>query len=68
MRGETDESDEIGNELQRQVSEGPELLNLSDNPISFEPISSLTNVFFDRYNQQIFCIRSNGVGGIIRNE
>lgn len=40
-----------------------ELLTLNDNPISFEPISNLTNVFFDRDNQQIFCVRSNGVGG-----
>ena len=41
------------------------LLQLSENPICFEPISSLTNVFFDRDNQQIFCVRSNGVGGKI---
>ncbi|CAF0782953.1 unnamed protein product [Brachionus calyciflorus] len=42
-----------------------ELLALNDNPICFEPISSLTNVFFDRDNQQIFCVRSNGVGGVV---
>lgn len=41
-----------------------ELLNLSEHPITFESISSLTNVFFDRDNQQIFCVRSNGVGGM----
>ena len=42
-----------------------ELLRLSEPAIYFEPISSLTNVFFDRDNQQIFCVRSNGVGGVI---
>ena len=42
-----------------------QLLTLTDPPIYFEPISSLTNVFFDRDNQQIFCVRSNGVGGVI---
>lgn len=47
----------------RQTTDNVELLSLSDNPITFEPISSLTNVFFDRDNQQIFCVRSNGVGG-----
>ncbi len=40
-----------------------QLLCLSESPIYFEPISQLTNVFFDRDNQQIFCVRSNGVGG-----
>ena len=42
-----------------------QLLSLSEAPIYFEPISQLTNVFFDRDNQQIFCVRSNGVGGIL---
>lgn len=41
------------------------LLKLSDKPIFFEPISNLTNVFFDKDNQQLFCVRSNGVGGVI---
>ena len=55
----SEESNEIG-------SDSPmELLCLSESPIYFEPISSLTNVFFDRDNQQIFCVRSNGVGGVI---
>lgn len=53
---DTFENDQIDN---------AELLRLSDSPIYFEPISSLTNVFFDRDNQQIFCVRSNGVGGVI---
>lgn len=40
-----------------------ELLTLSEQCITFEPISGLTHVFFDRDNEQIFCVRSNGVGG-----
>ena len=48
-----------------ETDENTELLKLSQPPIYFEPISSLTNVFFDRDNQQIFCVRSNGVGGVI---
>lgn len=45
---------------EKQPNETVELLRLSQ-PIYFEPISSLTNVFFDQDNQQIFCVRSNGV-------
>ena len=47
-----------------EESNESQLLCLSDSPIYFEPISQLTNVFFDRDNQQIFCVRSNGVGGM----
>lgn len=58
--------------VEAESGEEVELLTLSYPPITFEPISSLTNVFFDRDNQQIFCVRSNGVGGVIvkgpRNE
>lgn len=43
--------------------ENKELLKLSQ-PIYFEPISSLTNVFFDQDNLQIFCVRSNGVSDL----
>ena len=46
-----------------EESNESQLLCLSESPIYFEPISQLTNVFFDRDNQQIFCVRSNGVGG-----
>jgi hypothetical protein len=49
--------------LEAENGDENELLCLTDSPITFEPISSLTNVFFDRDNQQIFCVRSNGVGG-----
>ncbi len=48
------------NDSNNEEDEGKELLKLSQ-PIYFEPISSLTNVFFDVDNQQIFCVRSNGV-------
>ncbi len=41
------------------------ILELSDPPIYFEHITGLTNVFYEKDNQQIFCVRSNGVGGII---
>jgi hypothetical protein len=53
-------------DTQQGVDENSEsqLLCLSESPIYFEPISQLTNVFFDRDNQQIFCVRSNGVGGL----
>jgi hypothetical protein len=56
---------EIFQETYENETDNIELLRLSDSPIYFEPISSLTNVFFDRDNQQIFCVRSNGVGGIV---
>jgi hypothetical protein len=39
------------------------ILELSDPPIFFEHISSSTKIFYDKDNQQIFCVRSNGVGG-----
>jgi hypothetical protein len=51
--------------VEAENGEENELLALCPTPILFEPISSLTSVFFDRDNQQIFCVRSNGVGGII---
>ena len=59
----------MADELSSQASENTtaavavELLTLSEQFITFEPISGLTHVFFDRDNQQIFCVRSNGVGG-----
>jgi hypothetical protein len=41
-----------------------ELLCLSESPIFFDPLNDTTSVFFDKENQQIFCVRSNGVGGL----
>ena len=40
------------------------ILELSDPPIFFDNISSSTKIFYDKDNQQIFCVRSNGVGGL----
>jgi hypothetical protein len=48
-----------------QIMEKDYILELSDPPIYFEHITGLTNVFYEKDNQQIFCVRSNGVGGII---
>ncbi len=50
---------------QGESEENTELLRLSRPPVYFEPISGLTSVFFDRDNEQIFCVRSNGVGGVV---
>ena len=41
------------------------ILELSDPPIFFEQISSSTKIFYDKDNQQIYCVRSNGVGGML---
>ena len=51
-------------ELTISDEENKELLKLSQ-PVYFEPISNLTNVFFDQDNLQIFCVRSNGVSFIV---
>ena len=58
-------SDERERGAGRGESSSNELLSLCASPICFDPISHLTSVFFDRDNQQIFCVRSNGVGGVI---
>ncbi|CAB4057049.1 unnamed protein product [Lepeophtheirus salmonis] len=34
-------------------------------PVAFEPVGSVTNVFFDDKNQQVFSVRSGGATGII---
>lgn len=39
-------------------------LQLSPKPIRFDPVSQLTNVFFDDTNQQVFSVRSGGATGI----
>ncbi|KAG6801059.1 regulator of MON1-CCZ1 complex isoform X1 [Apis mellifera caucasica] len=39
-------------------------LELSSDPIKFESVSSLTNVFFDDSKQQVFAVRSGGVTGV----
>ncbi|KAL1516976.1 hypothetical protein ABEB36_000801 [Hypothenemus hampei] len=40
-------------------------LELSDNPIRFEPVNQLTNVFFDDSNKDVFTVRSGGVMGVV---
>ncbi|CAF1670770.1 unnamed protein product, partial [Adineta ricciae] len=35
-------------------------LKLSTQPIIFEPISNGTSVFYDKDNQQLFCVRGSG--------
>ncbi|KAK7791013.1 hypothetical protein R5R35_007906 [Gryllus longicercus] len=40
-------------------------LELSANPIRFEAVSKVVNVFFDDSNKQVFAVRSGGVTGVI---
>ncbi|XP_076635775.1 regulator of MON1-CCZ1 complex protein bulli [Colletes latitarsis] len=40
-------------------------LELSSDPIKFESVSCLTNVFFDDSKQQVFAVRSAGVAGVL---
>jgi hypothetical protein len=38
-------------------------LKLSSQPIVFEPIGNGTSVFYDKDNQQLFCVRGSGAMG-----
>ena len=38
-------------------------LKLSAQPIIFEPIATATSVFYDKDNQQLFCVRGSGAMG-----
>ncbi|XP_012252162.2 regulator of MON1-CCZ1 complex [Athalia rosae] len=40
-------------------------LELSADPVRFEAVSPLTNVFFDDSNKQVFAVRSGGVTGVL---
>ncbi|XP_077291953.1 regulator of MON1-CCZ1 complex protein bulli [Arctopsyche grandis] len=40
-------------------------LELSENPILFDCVTVVTNVFFDDTNGQVFAVRSSGVTGVI---
>ncbi|CAH1123373.1 unnamed protein product [Ceutorhynchus assimilis] len=40
-------------------------LELSDDPVRFEPVNQLTNVFFDDTNKDVFTVRSGGVMGVV---
>lgn len=39
------------------------LLKLSSQPIVFEPINNGTRIFYDKDNQQLFCVRGSGAMG-----
>ncbi|XP_022647600.1 uncharacterized protein C18orf8 homolog [Varroa jacobsoni] len=40
-------------------------LRLSDEAVQFDPASSVSRVFFDNANEQLFSIRSGGVTGVV---
>ncbi|XP_030375333.1 regulator of MON1-CCZ1 complex [Scaptodrosophila lebanonensis] len=40
-------------------------IELTSNPIRFDAVSQLTNVFFDDSNKQIFAVRSGGATGVV---
>lgn len=40
------------------------LLRLNENPIHFEPVTKITNVFYDEVTHQVFTVRSGGAAGI----
>ncbi|XP_065161012.1 regulator of MON1-CCZ1 complex-like [Atheta coriaria] len=40
-------------------------LELSENPVRFEAVNQVTNVFFDDSNKQVFAVRSGGVMGVV---
>lgn len=40
-------------------------LELTSDPIRFEPVSKIANVFFDDANQQVFVVRSGGATGVV---
>lgn len=42
-----------------------EYLELSENPVRFEPVNQLTNVFYDDCNRDVFTVRSGGVMGVV---
>ncbi|KAL4226404.1 hypothetical protein ACF0H5_014387 [Mactra antiquata] len=46
-------------------SDGLHYIELSKSPIRFEPISKVTNVFYDDANQQVFAVRSGGSMGVV---
>lgn len=42
----------------------PNFLELSPHPIIFEPVSPVTNVFYDDATRQVFTVRSGGATGV----
>ncbi|KAL5015940.1 hypothetical protein ScPMuIL_005529 [Solemya velum] len=47
------------------VDEGSFYIELCKTPIRFEPVSKVTNVFYDDANKQVFAVRSGGAGGVV---
>ncbi|XP_015904300.1 regulator of MON1-CCZ1 complex [Parasteatoda tepidariorum] len=41
------------------------ILELSNDTVQFEPVSNLTNVFYDEANCQVFAVRSGGTTGVV---
>ncbi|XP_076661245.1 regulator of MON1-CCZ1 complex protein bulli [Halictus rubicundus] len=51
--------------VEEQDTNGDYYLELSSDPIKFESVSCLTNVFFDDSKQQVFAVRSGGVASVL---
>ncbi|CAK9806672.1 Regulator of MON1-CCZ1 complex [Anthophora plagiata] len=51
-------------ETTSQCGQDDYYLELSSDPIKFESVSCVTNVFFDESKQQVFAVRSGGVTGV----
>ncbi|XP_078039497.1 regulator of MON1-CCZ1 complex protein bulli [Augochlora pura] len=51
--------------FEEQDTDGNYYLELSSDPIKFESVSCLTNVFFDDSKQQVFAVRSGGVASVL---
>nr|XP_002121064.1 regulator of MON1-CCZ1 complex [Ciona intestinalis] len=45
--------------------EGKHYLELGKNPVRFDPVGVVTNVFFDESNKMVFVVRSGGETGVI---
>uniref|UniRef100_F6UQM6 Uncharacterized protein n=1 Tax=Ciona intestinalis TaxID=7719 RepID=F6UQM6_CIOIN len=49
----------------RNNMEGKHYLELGKNPVRFDPVGVVTNVFFDESNKMVFVVRSGGETGVI---
>uniref|UniRef100_H2ZH32 Uncharacterized protein n=1 Tax=Ciona savignyi TaxID=51511 RepID=H2ZH32_CIOSA len=47
------------------IMEGKHYLELRKNPVRFDPVGVVTNVFFDESNKMVFVVRSGGETGVI---
>lgn len=50
--------------MSTNVEERHFLLQLNQTPIHFEPVTKITNVFYDEVTRQVFTVRSGGATGI----